>query len=37
MTLRMITTQVAKKLGTVNNNSLIQDYVPLDNHTQLMK
>ena len=36
MTLRMITTQVAKKLGTVNN-SLIQDYVPPDNHTQLMK
>ena len=37
MTLRMITTQVVKKSGTVNNNSPIQDYVHPDNHTQLMK
>ena len=34
LTLKMTTAQVVKTSDTVNNNSPIQDYVHLDNHTQ---
>ena len=34
LTLKMTTAQVVETSVTVNNNSPIQDYVHLDNHTQ---
>ena len=34
LTQQMTTAQVVEMSGTVNNNSPIQDYVHLDNHTQ---
>ena len=34
LTLKMAATQVVEMSVTVNNNSLIQDYVHLDDHTQ---
>ena len=35
LTLKMITAQVVETSVTINNNSPIQDYVHLDDHTQL--
>ena len=34
LTLKMTTAQVVQTLVTVNNNSLIQDFIHLDNRTQ---
>ena len=34
LTLKMTTAQVVETSVTVNNNSPVQDYVHLDNHTQ---
>ena len=37
LTLKMTTAQVVETSVTVNNNSPIQDYVHLDDHTQLLR